>query len=165
MAKNIKANCFLVNLDWKKIIYENMDEEEDRELAKERLLYLFESMESILLHDGKQIKSGNMEIDYPVKTLINQIKVMRGENKDTDINEDYEIAKMKLLENLKSSVIAEKLSIIRGKKIGDSGIRSKEGWINPEKFLSKEEIELVKNKDNDCQNVDSDNEKLTKWNF
>ena len=49
-----KATTYLVNLDWKKDIYENLDGEEDRELAKERLIYLFESMENILLHNKEQ---------------------------------------------------------------------------------------------------------------
>jgi len=47
-----KATTYLTNLEWKKDIFENLDGKEDRELAKERLIYLFESMENILLHDG-----------------------------------------------------------------------------------------------------------------
>ncbi len=154
---NIKATNFLVNLEWKKDIFENLDGEEDRELAKERLIYLFESMENILLHDGQQKISGNMEIDYPVKIMIRQILTMRNE---PEINVDKEIAKMKFKDNkISSQKIAEKITEM-GKKIGASGVRQREGWKDPEKFLTEEQKKLL--------NVDSDKQKLTennKWDF
>lgn len=157
MANVNKATTYLTNLEWKKDIFENLDGKEDRELAKERLIYLFESMENILLHDGQQKISGNMEIDYPVKIMIRQILTMRNE---PEINVDKEIAKMKFKDSkISSQKIAEKITEM-GKKIGASGIRQREGWKDPEKFLTEEQKELL--------NVDSDKQKLTensKWNF
>ena len=130
-----KATTYLVNLDWKKDIFEDLNGNEDRELAKERLLYLFESMENILLYDGEQKISGNMDIDYPVKIMIRQITTMRNE---PEINIDKEIAKMKIKDSkISSQVIADKITEM-GKKIGASGIRQREGWKNPEKFLTEE---------------------------
>ena len=152
-----KATTYLTNLEWKKDIFENLDGKEDRELAKERLIYLFESMENILLHDGQQKISGNMEIDYPVKIMIRQILTMRNE---PEINVDKEIAKMKFKDSkISSQKIAEKITEM-GKKIGASGVRQREGWKDPEKFLTEEQKKLL--------NVDSDKQKLTennKWDF
>ena len=39
-----KSTTYLTNLEWKKDIYEDLNGKENRELAKERLIYLFESM-------------------------------------------------------------------------------------------------------------------------
>ena len=128
-----KATTYLVNLDWKKDIYENLDGEEDRELAKERLIYLFESMENILLHNKEQKLSGNMDIDYPVKIMIRQILTMRS---DPEINVDKEIAIMKTKNDLSSQKISDRLAEM-GKQISASGVRQKEGWKHPEKFLTE----------------------------
>lgn len=156
-TKTNKATTYLTNLEWKKDIFENLDGKEDRELAKERLIYLFESMENILLHDGQQKISGNMEIDYPVKIMIRQILTMRNE---PEINVDKEIAKMKFKDSkISSQKIAEKITEM-GKKIGASGVRQREGWKDPEKFLTEEQKKLL--------NVDSDKQNLTennKWSF
>ena len=152
-----KATTYLTNLEWRKDIFENIDGEEDRELAKERLIYLFESMENILLHGGEQKISGNMEIDYPVKIMIRQILTMRNE---PEINVDKEIANLKFNQSkISSQQIAEKITAM-GKKISASGVRQREGWKNPEKFLTEIQKKLTI--------VDSDNQKLsetTKWQF
>lgn len=152
-----KATTYLVNLDWKKDIYENLDGEEDRELAKERLIYLFESMENILLYNKEQKLSGNMDIDYPVKIMIRQILTMRKDN--PEINVDKEIAIMKTKDDLSSQKISDRLAEM-GKRISASGVRQREGWKEPEKFLTEKQKKLT--------NVDSDNQKLTQttnWQF
>lgn len=151
-----KSTTYLTNLEWKKDIYEDLNGKENRELAKERLIYLFESMQNILLHDGEQKISGNMDIDYPVKIMIRQILTMR---KEPDINLDRQIAKMKLKDNkISSQEIANRITEM-GKKIGASGVRQREGWKHPDKFLTDQQI---------LTNVDSDNQNLsetTKWEF
>lgn len=151
-----KSTTYLTNLEWKKDIYEDLNGKENRELAKERLIYLFESMQNILLHDGEQKISGNMDIDYPVKIMIRQILTMR---KEPDINLDKQIAKMKLKDNkISSQEIADRITEM-GKKIGASGVRQREGWKHPDKFLTDQQILTA---------VDSDNQNLsetTKWEF
>lgn len=151
-----KSTTYLTNLEWKKDIYEDLNGKENRELAKERLIYLFESMQNILLHDGEQKISGNMDIDYPVKIMIRQILTMR---KEPDINLDRQIAKMKLKDNkISSQEIANRITEM-GKKIGASGVRQREGWKHPDKFLTDQQI---------LTSVDSDNQNLsetTKWEF
>lgn len=151
-----KSTTYLTNLEWKKDIYEDLNGKENRELAKERLIYLFESMQNILLHDGEQKISGNMDIDYPVKIMIRQILTMR---KEPDINLDKQIAKMKLKDNkISSQEIADRITEM-GKKIGASGVRQREGWKHPDKFLTDQQI---------LTDVDSDNQNLsetTKWEF
>lgn len=151
-----KSTTYLTNLEWKKDIYEDLNGKENRELAKERLIYLFESMQNILLHDGEQKISGNMDIDYPVKIMIRQILTMR---KEPDINLDRQIAKMKLKDSkISSREIADRITEM-GKKISASGIRQKEGWKHPDKFLTDQQI---------LTSVDSDNQNLsetTKWEF
>ena len=151
-----KATTYLTNLDWKKDIFEDIDGKENRELAKERLIYLFESMEDILLHNGSQKISGNMEIDYPVKIMIRQIITMRNE---PDINVDLQIAKMKAEnEKISSQAVADKL-IEMGKQITASGVRSKEGWKNPDKFLT------VLSEKESVDSVDSTVNGNNKWQF
>lgn len=126
---NIKANNYLINLDWEKDLFFNMDDEYDEELAGKRMVYLFKSMRQIIMNDGKQIMSGESEIDYPVKGLINQILRMRGEEKVSDI----EIAKLRA-QDYKSKEIAQ-LFNNKGIKISESGIRKRDGWINYVKYL------------------------------
>ena len=126
---NIKANNYLINLDWEKDLFFDMDDEYNEELAGKRMVFLFKSMRQILLNDGKQIMSGESEVDYPVKGLINQILRMRGQDKISDM----EIAKLRV-QGYKSDYIA-KLFTSRGIKISDSGIRKRDGWINYTKYL------------------------------
>lgn len=126
---NIKANNYLINLDWEKDLFFNMDDEYDEELAGKRMVFLFKSMRQILINDGKQIMSGESEVDYPVKGLINQILRMRGQDKISDI----EIAKLKA-QGYKSAQIAQMFTN-RGMKISESGIRKRDGWSNYVKYL------------------------------
>lgn len=126
---NIKANNYLINLDWEKDLFFNMDDEYDEELAGKRMVYLFKSMRQIIMNDGKQIMSGESEIDYPVKGLINQILRMRGQDKISDI----EIAKLRA-QDYKSNQIAQ-IFTNKGMKISESGIRKRDGWINYVKYL------------------------------
>ena len=126
---NIKANNYLINLDWEKDLFFNMDDEYDEELAGKRMVFLFKSMRQILVNNGKQIMSGESEVDYPVKGLINQILRMRGQDKISDI----EIAKLKA-QGYKSAQIAQMFTN-RGMKISESGIRKRDGWSNYVKYL------------------------------
>ena len=43
-VSNIKANNYLINLDWEKDLFFNMDDEYDEELAGKRMVFLFKSM-------------------------------------------------------------------------------------------------------------------------
>lgn len=126
---NIKATNFLINLDWQKDIFEDFDGNVNEEQAGKIFVYLFKSMKEILLHDGKQVRSGDNDVDYPVKGIINQILRMRGENTVSD----EEIARMKA-EGLSSKEISNRLKDM-GIKLGDSGVRSREGWKNFQKYL------------------------------
>lgn len=128
-VSNIKANNYLINLDWEKDLFFNMDDEYDEELAGKRMVFLFKSMRQILVNNGKQIMSGESEVDYPVKGLINQILRMRGQDKISDI----EIAKLKA-QGYKSAQIAQMFTN-RGMKISESGIRKRDGWSNYVKYL------------------------------
>ena len=129
---NIKSENFLINLNWKREIFENIKGIEDYELAGMRLVYLFLSMENIMRNSGDQVLANNVEIDYPVRSLINQLKTMRG---DTD-SIDTEIALLR--EQGKSSQqIAEHFNF-KGVKITDSGVRKKNGWKNYHQYLSPE---------------------------
>lgn len=130
MAKgNIKATNFLINLDWQKDIFEDFDGNINEEQAGKIFVYLFKSMKEILLYNGKQIRSGDNDVDYPVKSLINQILRMRGENNVSD----EEIAKMRA-EGMSSKDISERLKQ-SGVKLGDSGVRARDGWKNYQKYV------------------------------
>ena len=121
MAKgNIKATNFLINLDWQKDIFEDFDGNVNEEQAGKIFVYLFKSMKEILLYNGKQIRSGDNDVDYPVKSLINQILRMRGENNVSD----EEIARMRA-EGMSSKDISERLKQ-SGVKLGDSGVRARD---------------------------------------
>ena len=74
-----------------------------------------------------------MDIDYPVKIMIRQILTMRS---DPEINVDKEIAIMKTKNDLSSQKISDRLAEM-GKQISASGVRQKEGWKHPEKFLTE----------------------------
>ena len=41
---NIKANNYLINLDWEKDLFFDMDDEYNEELAGKRMVFLFKSM-------------------------------------------------------------------------------------------------------------------------
>lgn len=142
---NIKANNFLINLNWQKDIFEDFDGNVNEEQAGKILVYLFKSMKEILLYDGKQIRSGDNSIDYTVRGLINQILRMRGEDNSVS---DEEIAKLRL-EGMSSKDISLKLKE-KGIKLGDSGVRSRDGWKNYQKYVKidndiDEENKIVKN--------------------
>lgn len=126
---NIKATNYLINLDWERDIFEDFDGNYNEEQAGQIFVYLFKSMKDILLHDGKQVRSGNNDIDYPVRSLINQILRMRGDNKVTD----QEIAIMRA-RGMTSDEITEDLAI-RGIKLGASGVRARDGWRNYQNYV------------------------------
>ena len=132
---NIKATNFLINLDWEKEIFEDFDGNINEEQAGKILVYLFYSMKEILLYDGKQVRSGDGNIDFPVRSLINQILRMRGETKV----KDEEIARMRL-EGLSSSAISEKLRE-RGVEMSSSGVRMRDGWKNYQKYVKPDNID------------------------
>ena len=127
---NIKATNYLVNLDWEKEIFEDLNGDRDDERAGKIFVYLFLSMKEILLYEGKQILSGDSDIDYPVKGLINQILLMRGEHNSVS---DSQIAQMRL-EGFSSEQIAQEYKLL-GIKIGGSGIRSRDGWKNYQNYV------------------------------
>lgn len=143
MAKgNIKATNFLINLDWQKDIFEDFDGNINEEQAGKIFVYLFKSMKEILLYNGKQIRSGDNDVDYPVKSLINQILRMRGENNVSD----EEIAKMRA-EGMSSKDISERLKQ-SGVKLGDSGVRARDGWKNYQKYVKNVNFDNSVNNDN-----------------
>lgn len=152
MAKgNIKATNFLINLDWQKDIFEDFDGNINEEQAGKIFVYLFKSMKEILLYDGKQVRSGDNDVDYPVKGLINQILRMRGENNVSD----EEIAKMRI-DGMSSKDISAKLKQA-GIKLGDSGVRSRDGWKNYQKYVKSVNFDDIDNiKINNVKNDDSD---------
>ena len=129
---NIKADNFLINLNWKKDIFEDFNGDDDYDLAGKRLVYLFLSMENIMRGTGEQVYSKDMNIDYPVKSLINQLKTMRGNYDVTDTD----IALLRA-EGKSSQEIATILSS-QGAKISDSGVRKRNGWKNYEQYISAE---------------------------
>lgn len=104
-------------------------------------------MKEILLYNGKQIRSGNNDIDYPVKSLINQILRMRGEN---NVN-DEEIARMRA-EGMSSKDISERLKQ-SGVKLGDSGVRARDGWKNYQKYVKNVNFDNNVNNDNTITKV------------
>lgn len=126
---NTKANNFLINLDWQPDIFEDIDGYVDDERAGKILVYLFKSMKEIIIHGGKQVKSGDNDIDYPVRSIVSQIVRMRGE----DVVSDEAIAKMRA-EGLTSIQISNRLKE-SGIKLGDSGVRSRQGWKNYQKYV------------------------------
>ena len=143
MAKgNIKATNFLINLDWQKDIFEDFDGNVNEEQAGKIFVYLFKSMKEILLYNGKQIRSGDNDVDYPVKSLINQILRMRGENNVSD----EEIARMRA-EGMSSKDISERLKQ-SGVKLGDSGVRARDGWKNYQKYVKNVNFDNNDNNDN-----------------
>lgn len=128
---NIKATNFLINLDWQKDIFEDFEGNVNEEQAGKILVYLFRSMKEILLHNGKQICSGDYSVDYPVKGLINQIIRMRGDN---TVN-DEQIAKMRI-DGLSSEKISEELLSL-GIKLSPSGVRARKGWKDYQYYVKK----------------------------
>ena len=134
---NKRAENFLINLNWKKDIFDDFEGDIDYSLAGKRLVYLFLSMEEIMTNEnGKQVSSGDMSVDWVVKGLINQEMRMRGETDKVDAK----IAALKA-KGLKSQAIAEVLAG-EGIKLSDSGIRKKDGWKHFEKYLKPEEQQL-----------------------
>ena len=128
---NIKATNFLVNLNWEKEIFEDLSGNFDEQRGGKILAYLFLSMKEILLHDGKQVLSGDGNIDYPVKGLINQILLMRGEESSIS---DNDIEQMKK-EGMSSDEISQSLKL-RGIKLSASGVRARDGWKNYQNYLT-----------------------------
>lgn len=128
---NIKATNYLVNLNWEKEIFEDLSGDRDDERAGKIFVYLFLSMKEILLNDGKQVLSGDSDIDYPVRSLISQIIRMRGEEMTAS---DYDIAQMRL-EGMSSDEISKSLSS-RGIKLSASGVRSREGWRKYQNYVN-----------------------------
>ena len=111
-------------------------------------------MKEILLYDGKQVRSGDNSIDYTVRGLINQILRMRGEDNSVS---DEEIAKMRI-DGMSSKDISLKLKE-KGVKLGDSGVRSRDGWKNYQKYVK------VINDDNNNNNNNNDNFDNNKYKF
>ena len=129
---NVKATNYLINLNWEKDIFEDFDGNINEEQAGKIFVYLFKSMKEILLFNGKQVRSGDNDVDYPVKGLINQILRMRG---DSIINVDNEIARMRL-DGMSSEAISVELNNF-GVKLSSSGVRMKDGWKNYQNYVKK----------------------------
>ena len=130
MSNNTKSTNYLINLNWEKDIFQDFDGNINEEQAGKIFVYLFKSMKEILLYDGKQVRSGDNDIDYPVKSLINQILRMRGQNPTVS---DQQIAEMRA-KGLSSDQISAELSL-KGIKLGSSGVRSKDGWKNFQNYI------------------------------
>lgn len=130
MAK--KKDYYLVHLDWKKDLFEDFDGNEDFILAGQRMVYFFLSMESIIKEGGKQVLSGNMDVDWVVKGLINQEMRMRGNTDQIDVR----IAMLRA-QGKKSKDISEALAL-EGIELSDSGVRKRSGWINFQNYVTSE---------------------------
>ncbi len=130
LMSNIKATNYLINLNWEKEIFEDLSGDRDDERAGRIFVYLFLSMKEILLRNGKQVLSGDSDIDYPVKGLISQILLMRGEDNTVS---DYDIAQMKR-DGMNSDQISQELKL-RGIKLSASGVRMREGWKNYQNYI------------------------------
>ena len=130
MAK--KKDYYLVHLDWKKDLFEDFDGNEDFILAGQRMVYFFLSMESIIKEGGKQVLSGNMDVDWVVKGLINQEMRMRGNTDQVDIR----IAMLRA-QGKKSQEISDILAL-EGVKLTDGGVRKRKGWTNYQQYVTSE---------------------------
>lgn len=130
MAK--KKDYYLVHLDWKKDLFEDFDGNEDFVLAGQRMVYFFLSMESIIKEGGKQVLSGNMDVDWVVKGLINQEMRMRGNTDQIDVR----IAMLRA-QGKKSKDISEALAL-EGIELSDSGVRKRSGWTNFQNYVTSE---------------------------
>lgn len=131
MAK--KSENFLINLNWRKDLFEDFDGNEDFVLAGQRMVYFFLSMESIMTEEnGKQVMSGNMDVDWVVKGLINQEMRMRGNTDQVDIR----IAMLRA-QGKKSKDISEALAL-EGVKLTDGGVRKRKGWTNYQQYVTSE---------------------------
>lgn len=128
MAK--KSENFLINLNWRKDLFEDFDGNEDFVLAGQRLVYFFLSMESIMTEEnGKQVLSGNMDVDWVVKGLINQEMRMRGNTDQVDIR----IAMLRA-QGKNSKEISDILKL-EGVKLTDGGVRKRKGWTNYQQYV------------------------------
>ena len=131
MAK--KSENFLINLNWRKDLFEDFDGNEDFILAGQRMVYFFLSMESIMTEEnGKQVMSGNMDVDWVVKGLINQEMRMRGNTDQVDIR----IAMLRA-QGKKSQEISDILKS-EGVKLTDGGVRKRKGWTNYHQYVTSE---------------------------
>lgn len=130
MAK--KSENFLINLNWRRDLFEDFDGNEDFVLAGQRLVYFFLSMESIMKEEGgKQVMSGNMDVDWVVKGLLNQEMRMRGGADQVDIR----IAMLRA-QGRSSQEISEILEA-EGTTLSDSGVRRRVGWTNYHAYVNK----------------------------
>ena len=139
---NIKANNYLINLDWETDIFVGLDGKYNEDKAGKIFVYLFYSMREILKNNGEQVFSGDPSIDYPVKNLINQIRRMRGEQNTVS---DLEIAQMRIA-GLKSDEISDRLQKL-GIKLGSSGVRARDGWKNYQNYANFDNVVTVDNFD------------------
>lgn len=130
MAK--KSENFLINLNWRKDLFEDFDGNEDFVLAGQRLVYFFLSMESIMNEGGKQVLSGNMDVDWVVKGLINQEMRMRGTTDQINVR----IAMLRA-QGKKSKEISDMLAL-EGIELSDSGVRKKNGWTNYQQYVTSD---------------------------
>lgn len=130
MAK--KSENFLINLNWRRDLFEDFDGNEDFVLAGQRLVYFFLSMESIMNEGGKQVLSGNMDVDWVVKGLINQEMRMRGTTDQINVR----IAMLRA-QGKKSKEISDMLAL-EGIELSDSGVRKKNGWINYQQYVTSD---------------------------
>ena len=132
---NIKSNNFLINLDWKKELFQDLyTDGEDYALAGERLVYLFLSMENIIRQGGGQVFSNDPKIDYTVKSLISQLSRMRKDDSGfTEEEKDRIIAEYRLQGYSASKIsteLKEKYNII----LTDGGVRKRRGWTDYYKY-------------------------------
>lgn len=131
MAK--RSENFLINLNWRKDLFEDFDGNEDFVLAGQRMVYFFLSMESIMTEEnGKQVMSGNMDVDWVVKGLINQEMRMRGNTDQVDIR----IAMLRA-QGKNSKEISDILKL-EGVKLTDGGVRKRKGWTNYYQYVTSE---------------------------
>lgn len=125
---NSKADNFLINLDWKRDLFQNLLGEEDYELAGKRLVYLFLSMENIMKNGGEQIFSKDPDIDYTVRGLLLQLSRMRrDENGINEEDKDRLIAQYRI-QGLSAQKISDELLYKHNIALTESGIRKRRGW-------------------------------------
>ena len=92
----------------------------------------YEKMESIMNEGGKQVLSGNMDVDWVVKGLINQEMRMRGTTDQINVR----IAMLRA-QGKKSKEISDMLAL-EGIELSDSGVRKKNGWTNYQQYVTSD---------------------------
>ena len=134
-------NGMLVPYDWYFDLTKKLGSElPDEALGKERLWMLFLS-----LREGKQVMSGNVEIDYPVGSLLLQTDKMRKEAPDKDV-------KIALMRG--EGKTSKEIGAILG--MSDGTVRKTSGWKDYKKYMTEVGAELVPHEEESTEPVEEE---------